>query len=333
MKSLASPRAWLAIIATSILCMAALGAVMYATTNKGRITIIANDPNLLVTVDRHETLKAERLRDPLTLDVGQHELKAERGDMVVMTKAFSVRRGENEPLRLDFGPPAESRSEIEPSAPAVATAPSEPRSVLAPETLTFHQGVNGYEGESGRCYFPPDRHERPENQCLWADWPDPESTNINQSGSVSVLRFDDLFGREPGQIPPGSKIIKASLQVVTGQSAPARGHGARVHRLKKPVDFKDVMKTLMREADVARSEFLAPLTTWAGDPTLKRLIEAGPVELDVTADIQAWSSGAPNHGWAFIPWPNGKDGWGFMKPDCKEIAIRPFLSVSFLPPR
>jgi hypothetical protein len=149
---------------------------------------------------------------------------------------------------------------------------------------------------------------------------------------VAILRFDDLVGRGDRKIPPGSTIIRAKLRVVTGPGTAARGHGARVYRLRKPIAFDNAFSTLLKEAEGDQSDILAGPTAWLGSPTLQRVIEAGPIELDVTADVQAWASGMENHGWAFVPWPNGMDAWAFPKPDCPQVADRPSLSITFIPP-
>jgi hypothetical protein len=164
------------------------------------------------------------------------------------------------------------------------------------------------------------------------DWPDPKSPDPLQHGGVTILRFDDLFGRGAGRVPPGSNVIGAKLRLVTGSGPWARGHGARIHRLKKAIDFGDVMNTLLRDADSRRFEIIDPPTARVGSPNLQTTIEAGPIEIDVTADVRAWASATPNHGWALLPWPNGRDAWAFLKPDCPEVSDRPTLSVTFTPP-
>jgi formylglycine-generating enzyme required for sulfatase activity len=118
---------------------------------------------------------------------------------------------------------------------------------------------------------------------------------------------------------------------VTGTDG--RGHGARVHRLKKSVVFTDVVNVLLKDAQGDRlSEIVAAPTASIGSPTSQQVVEPGPVELDVTADIQAWADGMRNHGWAFLPWRNGTDGWGFLKPDCPNAAERPSLTFTYIPP-
>jgi hypothetical protein len=52
----------------------------------------------------------------------------------------------------------------------------------------------------------------------------------------------------------------------------------------------------------------------------------GPTTFDVTASVQAWANGQPNHGWVFLP--AGRDGWDFSS---AEGATPPRLEVAFGP--
>jgi serine/threonine protein kinase len=96
------PSVWPAIVAASVIGVLALAVIIYVSTNKGRIKIVVNDPDVVVTLDGRQTLGIEGLGEPITMSVGQHELQAKRGDLEVMTKSFSVRRGQNEPLLVEF---------------------------------------------------------------------------------------------------------------------------------------------------------------------------------------------------------------------------------------
>jgi hypothetical protein len=229
--------------------------------------------------------------------------------------AFSIRKIEIKelPASSGGGSPAAAKPRV----------PSGPQAGLA--SVTFRQGDDDYVGVSGLNYFGSAKPEEPKNPCLWADWPD-----AGQQGCVATLRFDDLFAPRAGRIPPGSRITAAKLRLVTRHDA--SGHGARLHRLKKPIDFNDVVKTLLADAPGDRSAILAASAAEVGGPALQPIVEPGPIELDVTADVAAWAAGAANHGWAFLPWPNGTDGWGFLKPDCEEVTDRPSLTITYLPP-
>ncbi len=52
---------WLALIAASVFGIVSLGVIMYLATNKGRIKIEINDPNVVVTIDDGKTFSVEGL--------------------------------------------------------------------------------------------------------------------------------------------------------------------------------------------------------------------------------------------------------------------------------
>ena len=153
-------------------------------------------------------------------------------------------------------------------------------------TLVFRDGFGGYHGTSGLEYLGTGGRRTSETPFLWADWPDPKSRDADQRGCAAILRFDDLVGRRTGRIPPDATIIRVRLRIVTGVGTAPKGHGARVYRLRKPIEFKNVFDTLLRDAESDRSEIIAGPTAWAGSPTLQSVVRAGPIELDVTADVQ-----------------------------------------------
>jgi hypothetical protein len=55
--------------------------------------------------------------------------------------------------------------------------------------------------------------------------------------------------------------------------------------------------------------------------------ESGPATFDVTASVQAWVDGTPNHGWALLPL--GANGWDFPT---RAGPTPPQLTVTFVPP-
>ncbi|MBM4091142.1 MAG: hypothetical protein FJ276_17225, partial [Planctomycetes bacterium] len=66
---------------------------------------------------------------------------------------------------------------------------------------------------------------------LLIDWPNPGVPNAAQV----LLRFDSLFGNDPGQIPLGATIVSAELFVTINNT----GDGGKVHRMLIPWDAND----------------------------------------------------------------------------------------------
>ncbi len=72
----------------------ALGVIIYLATDKGRIKIVVDGPQPIITIDG-ETVRIEGLDEPITLRAGEHELTVKRGNTEVETCKFVVHRGDN----------------------------------------------------------------------------------------------------------------------------------------------------------------------------------------------------------------------------------------------
>ncbi len=53
----------------------------------------------------------------------------------------------------------------------------------------------------------------------------------------------------------------------------------------------------------------------------------GTLSFDVTASVQAWANGSPNHGWVLVA--NGVDDWRPRSSDWVGLVERPMLIVEF----
>jgi hypothetical protein len=135
-----------------------------------------------------------------------------------------------------------------------------------------------------------------------------------------LLLFSDLFGAGAGQIPTGATINFATLELTTTSNASAETH--TVHQV---------------------------LSSWAEDTVTWNNFGAGPggiagtdwnstatasftpntanttYQIDVTAVVQNWQSGATNLG--FLVNSGGTDGTGFVSDD--GVQFMPRLAVDF----
>ena len=97
-------------------------------------------------------------------------------------------------------------------------------------------------------------------------------------------------------------------------------------------DDRDCDGTDWRLKPVPRNNprgFTNPWLTPATDEVLVANRQSGKIVLDVTADVQAFLSGAPNHGWAILKAP--KTGTGTLWLDSREGAVPPRLVITPLP--
>jgi formylglycine-generating enzyme required for sulfatase activity len=113
-----------------------LGVIAYAATDKGRITMVVNDPTAIVKIDGEEVrLKALGVPISITLRAGAHTFAVKRGNGELMTRRIVVRRGgnedvriENEPVRISRATP--SRQKLE--AVKMPVLPDEPKAIGNP---------------------------------------------------------------------------------------------------------------------------------------------------------------------------------------------------------
>lgn len=180
-----------------------------------------------------------------------------------------------------------------------------------PVTLMFQQGLGGYSATVDtfiESAAPTTGH----------------GTEISVTVDLSplrqiLLRFDNVFGAGPNQIPLGSTIQSATLTVnVTNESANA---GALLHRMIQTWSDTATWNTFANngiQADGIEAETTADVSSASG-------VALHPI--DVTSSLVAWSAGATNLGWAFLP-PATDNSWTF---DSSEGTIPPKLTVTFFP--
>jgi formylglycine-generating enzyme required for sulfatase activity len=97
-------RWWIAVAAGVLATTGLMGVVVYLNTNHGKVKIEVNDPSAEVSIDG-QTVRIENLGEPITLHAGEHALVVKRGDVVMETRTFAIKRGENnEPIRVTLLP-------------------------------------------------------------------------------------------------------------------------------------------------------------------------------------------------------------------------------------
>jgi len=183
---------------------------------------------------------------------------------------------------------------------------------VAPTIATFQQGVAGYAGTVD-TYL--------ESEDATADNSTATTLVVDLDPEQHILlRFDNIFGTEPGQIPPGASIQSASLEInVTNGS----DEGALLHRMLQSWDDTDTWNTWGDGIDADGIEAEATAESSSNGSS------SGTATIDVTPDVQVWSNNpASNRGWAWLP-PSGDDSWQFRS---AEGTTPPKLTVTYFPP-
>lgn len=190
--------------------------------------------------------------------------------------------------------------------------PEPPRLVITAQDGTeysFQDGVNGYEGgvdaylNTGELFdFPLGLESN-----IWTDRDDRSGINM------AMLRFADIIGEEPGQVPQNTPIESARVELFISNE----GAEATVHNLLPPAAFDDENTSFITfEEQFGDPEFgigtvreeEAIATTPGGG------IE-GLWSFDATESVQGYINGAANTGWVFIPHESSGNGLGFTSGD------------------
>lgn len=180
----------------------------------------------------------------------------------------------------------------------------------------FQEGVNGYEGtfDTQLRGATPDRD-------------DSEIPELNPDGSDGgmpvhlLMRFENIFGDGPNQIPEGQSIFSATLTLwITNP-----GSDQQLYRMLVPWEETTTWNEISDPFDLAG----VPLDgeTAAIDPDVVFAAPAVTTEIELLpSTLQAWLDGSePNYGWAFIP--TGTDGADFPSSEFSEPTQRPKLTV------
>ncbi len=155
-----------------------------------------------------------------------------------------------------------------------------------PETLIFQQGLNGYTGTVDTLI-----HENQPN----ADFGDATAIYVDVEGAHPVqglMRFDNLFGEQAGQIAQNANINSAVLELDVSKL----GDSLLVYEMRQNWldsaswnSFSNGIHTNGVEAASTPVAVTGPVST-------------GILQIDVTASLQAWQANpTTNYGWAFLP--------------------------------
>src|SRR5688500_8395606 len=142
--------------------------------------------------------------------------------------------------------------------------------------------------------------------------------------SQGLVRFDNLIGPGPGQVPQGATITAASLTLRTGsEGSDESSTPTSLHRMLASWGEASTWDSL--DGGVTADGVEAAATA---DGTVTPSINGGAVSFDVRASVQAWSSNpASNRGWALLA--GGTNGWRLESSEALDPAVRPQLTVTY----
>lgn len=195
---------------------------------------------------------------------------------------------------------------------------------LAPVTLMFQNGLNGYTGTHDT--FLQQTLPNAVNGALETIRWDTEESGAG-TPIYTVIRFDDLFGPNPNQIPAGSTITSATLTYTVGGDANATGGAGDLRELLVSWDESTAtFNNFGGTAGVQSSEYGASsVGTAPGTPL-------GAKNVTVTSSIASWLANPTNNrGWIVLPTTTD----GVQNRSSEYVATpadRPKLTVTYIAP-
>ena len=197
-----------------------------------------------------------------------------------------------------------------------------------PRLASFRQGLANYADARDTFITIGITTSNAAAQDLIVDGDSGATTGFQQS--QALLRFENLFGTGPGQVPTDATILSAKLLVQTGPAATdSTVDRIAIHRMNIAWNDTDTWNTLHGGISTDDTDARSVITFSA----LPRVANI-PVIFDVTADIEAWKGGAANHGWALMPDSStGTDNWNFKSSEAvPDLTTRPTLEIAYVTP-
>jgi hypothetical protein len=194
-------------------------------------------------------------------------------------------------------------------------------------TLTFQQGVGGYNSQQDTVIFSQDRDTNFGTEGhISADQQD--FNNVRQG----LIKFEDIFGSGPGQIPFGATINSAILDVFVQDDSNA---GMQMSLYRMLTDWDESVATWNSfgaiggvQASEGEASSLPP-DSFLLDPEtdFDRPLTAG--RFDVTKSLEYWAAGADNFGW--LVESAATNGWDF-RTNNSDPSSRPVLTINYNAP-
>jgi len=198
------------------------------------------------------------------------------------------------------------------------------------EGLDAGQGLYSGTGDVQLYQGVPDQHfpagRQPDTEGLLVDY---DGGSIN---SAVLLKYDNLVGNGPGQIPANARVLSARLILTTINP----GDGATIHRVLTNWDPGNATWNSVPASGSPpiRNNGVIARAAWdsqVGGPAGGGDTAAGLTNIGVAADVQAWVNGDVNHGWLLQGHNGMTDGWGFAASESSNPALRPRLEVDWVP--
>ena len=197
---------------------------------------------------------------------------------------------------------------------------------LTTNTVTFQNGVNSYTGTYDRYIF-----QTPGGGVDGSSVPDFTLLAGGVNEQQGLIRFDNIFGSNPGQIPLGAKIVDASLQLTT-----IGGVSTSTDATNGPFTVSGLTSSF--DSSTTFGSYAAGHGAWFEDGATTRpqgsygRLDLGETQkADIRSIVQQWSDQTlANNGLAVNGgFPGGTDTWRILTTGNTSAGARPKLSVTY----
>ncbi len=206
-------------------------------------------------------------------------------------------------------------------------------------TTSFQNGANGYTGTFDRRVT--DRAaDEVDGSTIPSYYLDGYKADLTSPDAQGLLRFDDIIGNDPCQIPAGATVLDAKLTVTTSLAGNAQTSGPYgVAGLLQPFD-----STTSYFVDFGSDTDMGSRGPWWQDGSATRpmggfgfQIQGASDSANVTSLVQSWVDGAPNYGLAvqaglsdtLTEEAGTADGWSIRTTGYLYADTRPKLEVTY----
>lgn len=184
-------------------------------------------------------------------------------------------------------------------------------------TLTFYSGIDVLMNSGGG----------PDTGQPWLSAG--QNLNINKPLGIqydSLLKFNDLFGDNPGQIPEGSTITSASLHLYLYYDF--AGYERTLYQMTENWNESTRWNTLPGGGGIVPgvNTEASPVSTWISGAYPQWL------DLDVTGSVQGWFGGEDQYGWGIWGERAGIFSVAYIN-SFQNAENRPWLEIDYQSPQ
>ncbi len=220
--------------------------------------------------------------------------------------------------------------------------------LAAPVTLEFQQGLNDYAGTVDLRLRARDTVKGVETGTYSVDGGKDGYGFGDPDYSVLYLMFNDVFGDAPGQVPYGSMILQASVELTTNVASDAQtGNAFTLAPLIEPLRLPEegstaTIYTLYSYQNVPRGPNFPDGATLRPGNGFQSVLTPNVQDQgeksynDVTEILRYWSNTtreAPLNNGFVMNDANSTDAWSFASTGNGVIENRPKLSVTYFTPQ